>query len=425
MSEESNNNLEMLSEDQQLIKNFLDEVERKLPFWMKDDRQNVQDILEELETHIWDRAAEASDDEPSIEDIKQVISQMGSPSKIAGEYKRRGKPKYFITEELWPVFTRVTIVLGAVLLGINFIVMLCRIPSAVHHTITAGELISEWISGSIMSVAIALIVVSIVFIFLSHEGYLPDDFDQIGRKIVISLPHIEFGKSKKDTTTAESETKSYEASEEEYQTIPLEEPIKEAKTAKEPSVKIIRETPIQPTRTERTIINERVIVREPRPRPRPKRTSEHRILGKDYLSEGIIGIVFGVVAIILPFMPFLDFLPYPLKIWIALTGVTGLVLGFIHFFQALVGRRVGLQQGLMFLSLAPKGANIALYYAIIDRHEIAYDWVYGLVQTYISAANYHTTVTVIVWLFIAFTIIGMISTFGRMIRLGIEGFPEK
>ena len=82
---ENKNNLENLNEDQRLVKEFLDEVERKLPFWLKDEKKNVVDILEELETHIWDRATELADgEEPSIEDIKQVIDQMGTPSKIAG-----------------------------------------------------------------------------------------------------------------------------------------------------------------------------------------------------------------------------------------------------------------------------------------------------------------------------------------------------
>ena len=46
---ETNNNLEILSEDQKLIKEFLDEVERKLPFWLKNERKNVEDILNKKE----------------------------------------------------------------------------------------------------------------------------------------------------------------------------------------------------------------------------------------------------------------------------------------------------------------------------------------------------------------------------------------
>lgn len=404
---ENKNNLEYLSENQKLIKEFLDEVERKLPFWLKDEKKNVEDILEELETHIWDRATELADGEnPSLEDIKQVINQMGTPSKIAGEYKRRGKPKFFITEELWTGYTKVIMIVSGVLLGINFLVMLTRIPSAVNNSINVGELFSGWISGSMMSVAIALILITIQFIYLSHEGYLPDDFDRFGKRLVIYIPFDRFrsNKSKK-----EDEFVTSVEDEEQYESIPLTK-----------SVRIVKETPYHHAHRERTAINERGIVREPTPRM----GRHHRALGKDYLSEGIFGIVFGVVTIILPFMPFLDFLPYPLKIWFALTGVTGLVLGFIRFFQALVGRRAGLQQALLFLGLAPQGVNIALYHAILYKRDIAYDWLYGLIQNHITVQNFQTVATTVVWLVIAFTIIGMLSQFIRMIRLGFEGFPQ-
>lgn len=393
---ENKNNLENLSEDQKLIKEFLDEVERKLPFWLKDEKKNVVDILEELETHIWDRATELADGEnPSIEDIKQVIDQMGTPSKIAGEYKRRGKPKFFITEELWTSYTKVIYIVAGVLLGINLLVMFTRIPSAVNANIGVGELFSSWISGSMMSVAIALVLITVQFIYLSHEGYLPEDFDRLGRRFVIYIPFDRFrsDKPKKEDTSATSVSK------EQYESIPLTEPVVKPQ--------VVRERPVR-------------AVKEPTPRMR----KQYKHLGKDYLSEGIFGIVFGVIAIILPFMPFLDFLPDQLKIWFALTGVTGLVLGFIRFFQALVGRRVGLQQLLLFLGLAPKGVNIALYHAILYRREIAYDWVFGLVQNYVTADTFQTIATVVVWVIIGGTILKMVSDFMRMIRLGFDGFPQ-
>ncbi len=395
---ENKNNLEHLSEDQKLIREFLDEVERKLPFWLKDEKKNVDDILEELETHIWDRANELADGEdPSIEDIKQVIDQMGTPSKIAGEYKRRGKPKFFVTEELWTGYTKVIYIVAGVLLGINLLVMFTRIPSAVNASIGVGELFSSWISGSMMSVAIALVLITVLFIYLSHEGYLPEDFDRLGRNFVIYIP---FDKFRSDKTKKEEEFVTPTKGIEQQESIPRTEPIIKTHVVKERPVRTITE-------------------------PTPKMKRKHKALGKDYLSEGIMGIAFGVVAIILPFMPFLDFLPYQLKIWFALTGVTGLVLGFIRFFQALVGRRVGLQQALLFLGLAPQGVTIALYHAILYRREIAYDWVFGFVQSYITAGNYQTIVTVVVWVTIGLTILKMLSDFMRMIRLGFDGFPQK
>ncbi len=395
---ENKNNLENLSEDQRLVKEFLDEVERKLPFWLKDEKKNVVDILEELETHIWDRATELADgEEPSIEDIKQVIDQMGTPSKIAGEYKRRGKPKFFITEELWTGYTKVVYIVAGVLLGINLLVMFTRIPSTVNGSIGVGELFSSWISGSMMSVAIALVLITVQFIYLSHEGYLPEDFDRLGKRFVF---HIPFDRFRAADEPKKEDTRAASIHEEKYETVPLTKPVIEPQVVKERPVRTITE-------------------------PTPRMGKRHKHLGKDYLSEGIMGIAFGVIAIILPFMPFLDFLPDQLKIWFALTGVTGLVLGFIRFFQALVGRRVGLQQALLFLGLAPQGFNIALYHAILYRREIAYDWVFGFVQTYITADTFQTIATIVVWVVIGGTILKMLSDFIRMTRLGFDGFPQK
>ena len=90
----SENNKEIYSSEQKLVKDFLYEVKRRLPFWLRDQKEDVNEIIEELENHIWDRATELADgQDPSPDQIQQVINQMGSPGKIASEYKRRGKPK--------------------------------------------------------------------------------------------------------------------------------------------------------------------------------------------------------------------------------------------------------------------------------------------------------------------------------------------
>ncbi|MHA1505478.1 MAG: HAAS signaling domain-containing protein, partial [Candidatus Heimdallarchaeota archaeon] len=170
MSEE---NKEIYSSEQKLVNDFLNEVRRRLPFWLKDVKEDVDEIIEELENHIWDRATELADgQEPSPDQIEQVINQMGSPRKIASEYKRRGKPKYFITEELWPQYQRSMLIFGAVLVGINIIIAFARIGS---HS--AGEIFGGLFQGIFTSLAISLIITTIIFALLSHEGYLPDDLE--------------------------------------------------------------------------------------------------------------------------------------------------------------------------------------------------------------------------------------------------------
>ena len=167
MSNENNNYDNDSDKRQELIKTFLDDVERKLPFWLKDEKENISDILEELETHIWDRATElAEGGDPSEEQIEIVIEQMGTPSKIASEYKRRGKPKYFITEELFPLYTKILIIVGAVLVGFNFIGMLFSIIGAT----SARAVFGGFFQGIFVSFAIALVLITIQFVYLSKEG---------------------------------------------------------------------------------------------------------------------------------------------------------------------------------------------------------------------------------------------------------------
>jgi len=91
-----------LTEQKTIIRNYLEEVRKKLPHWLKDQRKDVQDIIDELEDHIWDKATElAQGQNPTATQILFVISEMGAPKDIAREYRHRGKPKFFITEELF------------------------------------------------------------------------------------------------------------------------------------------------------------------------------------------------------------------------------------------------------------------------------------------------------------------------------------
>ncbi|MFX1238408.1 MAG: hypothetical protein ACFE8P_11905, partial [Promethearchaeota archaeon] len=94
-----------------LVQDFLNDVEEKLPEWLKCDKDELQDTLDQLEEHVWDKATEISSTGMSMEkSLSIAISEMGSPSSIAREYKRRGTPKYYISEELWPLYKKVLIV---------------------------------------------------------------------------------------------------------------------------------------------------------------------------------------------------------------------------------------------------------------------------------------------------------------------------
>lgn len=417
MSNEKNNYSNDSDRRQELIKTFLYDVEKKLPFWLKDEKDNISDILEELETHIWDRATElAEGGEPSEEQIELVIDQMGSPSKIASEYKRRGKPKYFITEELFPIYTKILIIVGAVLVGFNFIGLLFSFIG----TTTAREVFGDFFQGIFISIAITLVLITIQFVYLSKEGYLPEDFSRFTARLPSTIRRF-FETRPKETTEA-TEAKSEAAAKTFQESTPTETTVTIA------APKIVKET---------IIVKEPRVIRE-KITPGPERVVKYkRDLGRNYLSEGITGMVFGTALVVMPFLPLFDFMgTSPLRYWLVILGGISLVIGIIRFLQALVGRLLRLQQGLMFLSIFPKAVYIPLWLSLI-RTVFEYD---GIHQEVLSKINWLVTnvdwywwdqsttflvLQIIVYVIVAINALSIISELSRIAKLETEGFPMR
>jgi len=153
-----------------LVKDFLKNVKKKLPEWLKEKKKEVKDILVELEEHIWEKAEELSGmAQPTEDSVRLAIAHMGTPESIAREYKRRGTPKYYITEELWPLYTKVLKIIFVVIIAI-------AIFSTVLNLMTGN--LEEALSffGYFMGFFSAFTIVSIIFVVLSMEGYFPEDF---------------------------------------------------------------------------------------------------------------------------------------------------------------------------------------------------------------------------------------------------------
>ena len=385
--------IKVVSQQQSLIEEFKEDVEKKLPFWLKTNKEELEEILDELENHIWDRATElAEGEEPTPTDIQKVIEQMGTPNKIASEYKRRGKPKFYIIEELVPLYQKMLIIVLGICGGINILVALASIGSK-----SAGDIFGGLFSGLFISCAIAVILITIQFVYLSLEGYLPEDFNRLTKGIPIVAIPIGY-------TRIKSEEKATET------TAAIEQPVIEKEIPEEKSVRIIRE---------------KTIIKEPPVAKKYKAKSARHLLGKDYLSEGIIGIAFGIVIMILPFMPFMSSLiPDSFKYWIAILGALAFVEGFLKFLQALAGRMLGVQQLLMFLGLAPQALRIPLFLSLLRKPDILFDWLWTKISHLITSLNYTRAFYGVVWFIIAITILSMIGQFVRFIRLSTEGFPQ-
>lgn len=161
------------NEMQTLVNQFLKDVEKELPDWLKDKKEH-KEVLAELEEHVWNKAEELSEgDQPTLDSVEAAIVQMGTPKTIAKEYKRRGTPKVYITEEMWPLYKKVLTAAFVIILVLNILIFVLNI---VFWNPELGNAILELISGMINFFFIAFAIISIIFVVLSLEGFIPDDF---------------------------------------------------------------------------------------------------------------------------------------------------------------------------------------------------------------------------------------------------------
>lgn len=156
-----------------IVNEYLKKVKSKLPEWLKDKKEH-KEILTELEEHIWSKAEELSETgQPSINSIRMAITHMGAPESIAKEYKRRGTPKFYITEEMWPVFIKVLVIVFSVIIGIS---IMTQVVNFIFSNVDFGELIGGIIQGIQIGCLSSFAIITIIFVALSMEGYFPEDF---------------------------------------------------------------------------------------------------------------------------------------------------------------------------------------------------------------------------------------------------------
>ncbi|MFX0074416.1 MAG: permease prefix domain 1-containing protein [Candidatus Hermodarchaeota archaeon] len=151
----------------EIVKEYVNKIKEKLPEWLKEDKQELIDILDEIEEHIWDRAEELSSNGTSMESaIEQVLTQMGTPQSIAREYKRRGVPKVYITEDLFPLYTKVLGILSIIVVTVYLVFMIINL--------FLGRFQLD-IIGILFGLTGVFTIVTLIFVALSMEGYLPEN----------------------------------------------------------------------------------------------------------------------------------------------------------------------------------------------------------------------------------------------------------
>lgn len=155
---------------EEIIEEYLKKVKEKMPEWLKEDKDEVKDILGELEDHLRSKAKDLSDIErPTVKSLRLAIAHMGSPSSIAREYKQRGTPYIYISKELWPLYKKILLIVFPILIGITTF-------SFIFNLLTGNFKDAFNFIGYYTAFSSAFLVISVIFVVLSMEGYFPEDF---------------------------------------------------------------------------------------------------------------------------------------------------------------------------------------------------------------------------------------------------------
>lgn len=174
----------MNESENKIVKNYIQQVKQKLPEWLKWKEEELENVLEDLEAQLYGEARAISRGEELTDaDLKEATVRMGTPESIAKLYKNRGTPKFFLTQELFDFYLRTLFFFFGIIIFINIIVAVFQFFFIVWWEVLGGMFSGIWIGC-----LIAAIVITIVFVYFSMEGFLPEDFGIIPKRLAIIFP---------------------------------------------------------------------------------------------------------------------------------------------------------------------------------------------------------------------------------------------
>jgi ABC-type multidrug transport system fused ATPase/permease subunit len=332
--------------ENEMINGFLTQVYKKLPEWLKLKKEEAEKVLRDLEEEILNEARNiANGQDPSDVDIQQALFQIGTPESIAKLYKKRGTPKLYITEELFDFYIRSMLFFFIIVIVINVIVSIFQ-----FFFQPWWEVLGSMFTGMWIGCLITAIVITILFVYFSMQGFLPEDFGVIPSRLALIFP---FSISEKGVIESK-----------EYTKIKLEEARKKAKETiaearmrvkeKLTEIKAIRKEKLEAAELRREQkIMEATIKREERLERARQRREERKEEAKlkrelrkkqpvsigELIFGAIGGIVFGLFIIIQPFagIPGL-FVPEFLD-WLVIFGLLIMISGLINLIRLAIGVR--------------------------------------------------------------------------------------
>jgi len=328
-----------------LIDDFLTQIKRKLPEWLKWKEDEVQNILEDLKQQILNEAIFiANGYEPSNADIQQALIQIGTPENIANIYKKRGTPKLYITEELLDFYLRSLFFFWIIVISINIIVSVFQFFFEPWWNVLGSMFTGIWISCLITAV-----VMTCVFVYFSMEGFLPEDFGVFPKRLALMFP-IHFTKRDLEETRQYTKFKLEEAKQ----------------RAKERIIKA-RSLPVEKVSEVKAINEERLAI--------AKAKREIRKLQPISVGELIFGvaggIIFGLFLILQPFAEFTELFEALFLDWLIIFGLLIFISGLFNLVRLIAGvRNYTAQQVLIFFEALFSIAYIPLFIYLLNNPEI-------------------------------------------------------
>jgi hypothetical protein len=180
--------MEELIGTSKVVNEFLTQVKDRMPVWIRWKEKEYKCIINELELHIWEKAIDnAHGIPPNISHLQLAIAEMGSPESITSEYVRKSTPKLYITKELLPYYLKSikNLVIVTILLHLfiiiwpifgQFLLLVFTIDIEINPLILYIVAFHIWI------------ILTILFIIFSKEGYQPSHFKDffMGKKLSVA-----------------------------------------------------------------------------------------------------------------------------------------------------------------------------------------------------------------------------------------------
>ncbi|MFX1554401.1 MAG: hypothetical protein ACFFBV_10790 [Promethearchaeota archaeon] len=332
--------------ENEMINTYLSQVRKKFPEWLKPKQEEVDKILKDLENQIFNEARIVSEgQEPTDADIQQALFQIGSPESIAKLYKRRGTPKLYITEELFDFYLRTMFLFFIIVIAITVIVSIFQFFLEPWWEVLGGMFTGMWIGCLITA-----IIITVVFVYFSMEGFLPEDFGVIPSRLALIFPfHISekgYQETKEYTKIKLEEARQKAKEKIAGARIRIEEKLTEIKDLRRErlaAAELRREQKLLEARMRR---EERLERAKQRREERKEAAKIKRELKKkqpvtigELIFGAIAGIIFGLFIIIQPFAGIPGVFDVEFLDWLKVFGLLIIISGLINLIRLILGVR--------------------------------------------------------------------------------------